>query len=560
MSGKGISRKDFLQGAATGAAGIAAMGLLGSCVGTGAATTKASSKGSPEEKSENRDWLGPEPEVPESKIKETLETEVLVVGAGTGGLFAICAAVENGAKAMLIERNPFSIGVKDDLGAIGSKLQRAENVVIDKNEIAKDFVRYADGYTDHRLIRVWTDNSAEAIDWYIDRLQEKGIKVWLENSSGTPGGRDKAWVTGHSPVWTKEIKGGNMILQPYAESKGAIFRYSTAMVKLEKAGNRVIGAIAIDKDGNHIRIKARKGVIVSTGGYDANPQMMNALQPHTVPLYSASVMKFNLGDGIKASLWAGAAMDKVHTSMLFDRCAIKPTEVSGPQTKGKNFWMGSQPFLKVNLFGERFANESGLYDYITHASATQPGNCYCTIWDANYQQDVIRFDTLGCSRMMNFGNGAPPNNQLQVIVGMNEKLIEEGYIQKADTLEELAQKLNIPIKSFVATVERYNKMVQQGHDDDFGKVAYRLTAVAKAPFFGVRNTGMMLCTLDGIRINQDIQALDEKGEPISGLYVCGNDSGGYYAGSYPNLSTGNAAGRTVTFARRAGRIAATTGK
>jgi len=253
-------------------------------------------------------------------------------------------------------------------------------------------------------------------------------------------------------------------------------------------------------------------------------------------------------------------MDKVHTSMLFDRCAIKPTEVSGPQTKGKNFWMGSQPFLKVNLFGERFANESGLYDYITHASATQPGNCYCTIWDANYQQDVIRFDTLGCSRMMNFGNGAPPNNQLQVIVGMNEKLIEEGYIQKADTLEELAQKLNIPIKSFVATVERYNKMVQQGHDDDFEKVAYRLTAVAKAPFFGVRNTGMMLCTLDGIRINQDIQALDEKGEPISGLYVCVNDSGGYYAGSYPNLSTGNAAGRTVTFARRAGRIAATTGK
>lgn len=556
-----ISRKEFIKDAAAGAMGVAAVGLLGGCASAAPKPADAQSGASSAAATSapvgpDRAWLGPEPAVPESKIRQTWETEVLVVGAGTGGLFAACSAAEKGAKTMVIERNAMSPGVKDDLGAIGSKIQKAEGVVIDPHEIIADFVRYAGGYIDQRLHYLWAKESGEAVDWYVERLQEKGVKMWLENSAGTPGTRDKDWVTGHSPAWTKDVKGGQFVLLPYAESRGVSFRYSTALVKLEKKAGRVVGAIAKDEKGDFIRIKAAKGVILCTGGYGGNPDMMRALQPHTVPLFSKSSAGTTFGDGIKSALWAGAAMDTVHTSMLFDRCALKPGDVSGPGVEGAMFWLGSQPFLKVNLRGERFANESGPYDYILHSASTQPGNCYCTIFDADFAKDVPRFDTVGCSRTFAFGNGAPPNIPLPVTIGMLEDLIKNGFAFRADSVAELAAKLRIPADRFAATVERYNSMAAKGVDEDFGKPAFRLSTVSKPPFYGVRTTGSILCTLDGIRIGLDMRALDESHEPIPGLYVCGNDSGGYYAVTYPNLSTGNAAGRTITFARRAGRLAA----
>ena len=93
-------------------------------------------------------------------------------------------------------------------------------------------------------------------------------------------------------------------------------------------------------------------------------------------------------------------------------------------------------------------------------------------------------------------------------------------------------------------------------DPDFGKEAFRLSPVRKAPFYGVRTSGYMLCTLDGITINESFQAVNEAGEAIEGLYVAGVDSGSYYAGTYPNLSTGNCCGRSVTFARMIGKALA----
>jgi hypothetical protein len=563
MANKKIDRKEFIKEAAMGAMGIATIGLLGSCATSATKKPDARSGASSAAPTPpmggsgpGREWLGEEPSIPDFKIKHTWETEVLIVGAGTGGLFAACSAAEHGAKTMLIERNANSAGIKDDLGAIGSRIQKAERVNIDPQEIIADFVRYSGGYIDQRLHQLWARDSGEAVDWYIDRLQEKGIKMWLENSAGTPGTRDKDWVTGHSPEWTKDIKGGQFVLQPYAEARGVVFHYSTTLVKLEKKGGRVVGVIAKDEKDEYIRIKAGRGVILATGGYAANVDMMRALQPQTVPLYSKSSAGTTYGDGIKSALWAGAAMDTVHTSMLFDRCALKPGDVSGPSSEGAMFWLGSQPFLKVNLRGERFANESGPYDYILHSASTQPGNCYCTIFDAGFAKDVPRFDTVGCSRTFAFGNGAPPNIPLPVTIGMLEGLVKSGFAQVANSVAELAGKLRIPVDRFAATVERYNALVNKGVDEDFGKPAFRLSPISRPPYYGVITTGSMLCTLDGIRIDLDMHALDEKHDPIPGLFVCGNDSGGYYAVTYPNLSTGNAAGRTITFARRAGRLAA----
>ena len=123
------------------------------------------------------------------------------------------------------------------------------------------------------------------------------------------------------------------------------------------------------------------------------------------------------------------------------------------------------------------------------------------------------------------------------------------HFVQADTLEELAEKLKLPVDTLVATVERNNENYDNQSDPDFGKEPFRLSALRNPPFYGVYNTGTLLCTLDGIVINSEGQALRDDGSAIEGLYVAGNDSGGFYSMTYPNLTTGNACGRTVTFAR-----------
>ena len=222
------------------------------------------------------------------------------------------------------------------------------------------------------------------------------------------------------------------------------------------------------------------------------------------------------------------------------------------------FWMGSQPFLKVGLDGKRFTNESGCYDHILHDAFNLPGHTYAMVWDADYVEDIKRFDTHGCSRLFPHENGAEPVFTLE----LNEMLFtnpyrEAGIVVKADTIEELAEKLGLPVEQFKATVDRYNELFDQQKDEDFGKEAYRLSQLRKAPFEGIRlSGGYLINTMDGIKIDENMNAVDTEGKPIEGLYVAGDCSGGYFATSYPNLLAGCAAGRSVTFGRRAGKLAA----
>ena len=113
------------------------------------------------------------------------------------------------------------------------------------------------------------------------------------------------------------------------------------------------------------------------------------------------------------------------------------------------------------------------------------------------------------------------------------------------------------MENFVKTVERYNELYDKQVDEDFGKEAFRLSALRTAPFEGIRlSGGYFICTLDGIRIDTNMNAVDKDGNAIEGLYVAGDCSGGYFDTSYPNLLAGCAAGRSITFGRLAGKIAA----
>ena len=507
------------------------------------------------------DWLGKAPEIAEKDIAKTVTTDILVIGCGTGGMFAVASAAENGGKVIGIDRFSTGTGIRGDLGAIDSRYQKQAGTKIDKFDYIAMATRYAGGHVKQELIKLWADNSGETINWLGDRLKEHGID--LMNEAGDEGTfvRYKDFATGHSPqkVVGNDGKVMNEILYKYAESKGARFDYSTTMVKLEKKNGRVTGCIARDGDGKYVRYIAKKGTVVATGGYARNYPMMQALQPWNLRVVSRTgAMPGATGSGIKACLWVGAKMDETHCAMKFDRAALKPDQKAGLDTvkagTAKMFWMGSQPWLKVNSFGERFINESGTYENPLHADEYNKDHCHYSIFDSNWVPYTKQFKMHGCSRLWPFSNGAEPNH---MYTEMRDKvlpsLVKDGFAFKADSIEELARKLGLPADQLKKTVDRYNKLAYKGVDEDFGKEKHRLTPVDKPPFYGVKNSGWLLCTLDGIVINKNLNACDENGDAIPGLYVIGNDSGSYFANEYPNLSTGMACGRTVTFGRVIGR-------
>ena len=131
-------------------------------------------------------------------------------------------------------------------------------------------------------------------------------------------------------------------------------------------------------------------------------------------------------------------------------------------------------------------------------------------------------------------NGTAPVFPMEYIEGMNADLQDQGYIVQADTVEELADKLGLPKDTFTATVDRYNELAAKGEDEDYGKEDYRLSTLSEAPFYGVRQAGgYLICTIDGIQIDDNMHALDHDFKAIPGLYVIGDMSGNYFSGSYP---------------------------
>ena len=566
-----LSRRTFLKGAGITALGAAAAGMLAGC-GQGyqvsesevPVNTRTAQNAGPA-------WLGEDPVVAESDITETVDTEVLVVGIGTGGIPASIAAAEAGAKTLAIERQSAIGNLREDIGAINSRYQiETEQTFpqfhIDKKEAIEDIVRYANGFVRYDLVKLWADESGACVDWLGDIIERNGnFKMWHEGSIGTEntGARDKAWATGHSPEKLTEdeaIEFGTE-LTSYGEEKGAEYRYNTEFVKLETNGDgRVTGIIARDtQDLHYIRINASKGVILATGGYGNNIEMMEDRQGWNQRLrIGVDGSGGNpTGDGIKACLRLGAKMDPTGCAVTFNRACVKPDTTADSDTVGRWFWFGEQPFLKVNLLGKRFCNESGPYDYMLHSTAMQPHSTYCDIWDANHAAHAEQMNEVGCCRLYPFDNGAPNNIPMAVVDGMIQGLIDDGYVQVADTPEELAEKLNIPVDTFVETFDHYNDMARAGEDTDYFKESYRMIPLDTPPYYGVRTGAWFLATIDGVIINTDMQPVNEDEEPIEGLYVVGNDSGGFFSVSYPNLFTGLACGRTMTFGRRAGMLAAT---
>ena len=523
---------------------------------------------------DENDWLGTEPDIDEAAITETVDTDILIVGAGNGGMFAAAYAAANGLNFRIIEQNGNVQDTRHWYGAIDSAAAKAAGEEpFDRAKLLSEISRYASGKCDQRVVKTWINESAAMHDFMRSILEDK--YGWVCDFTS---GSEAAWpaenaehntdylfpVEEHNYMASERESGlaRNELLLQYIQELGYGVDFKTSLAKLEKnADGRITGIIAQNMDDDHfIRYNAAKGVLLACGGYAGNPYMMQQLDPLGTSVTTAcSYSPADKGYGIRAAVWAGANLDKEAAPMLFDRGIVAPgvdagyvdsdSAFGGKAFPGeiRQFNPGTQPFLKVNRNGERFANESCPYNDIVYAAPHQPGRVYAQICDANILEDAKRFHTIGCS-------AGTRKNTMEGLEKTFASAEEKGCFFRADTIEELADKMGFTgdaKDTFLATVERYNELYDKQNDEDFGKPAHRLSAIRTAPFYGYWLGASLLTTEQGIAINEKGQALDTNNQPMAGLYITGDMSGSFFANNYPCLMAGVAMGRTLTFAMKA---------
>jgi succinate dehydrogenase/fumarate reductase flavoprotein subunit len=587
----GLSRRDFLLGSTLVGAGFAGGALVGCAPTTsggagGAASGEASVAGNGPATNEHQiftidtptlddgvwSWSTPPAAIEDGKITNTVECDVLVIGSGLAGCCAALSAMEKGANTIVIDKNEEGVvsarGL--DIGVFGTKVQKEliEQGLMEEPDyahIVRRWSMWAQSRVRESLLWQYARKSGAAFDWLYDQVVDYGLKAFVWN--GYYKGPDYTeYPVAH--IFCKEEHfqeaaeypryGGYgetfacgvlvPVLYDLIAKGGGEIRYSQKCVRLLRDGETgpCTGVVA-GEEGAYTRYTA-KSVIIASGDYASNPEMVQCYAPS---VNFASDLIFYLPEGVnqgeihQQAMWIGAAM-----------------QASAPHAAvvHLDFGAASFGFLHVNAAGKRYMNEDVNTQSKSITKAFQPGKISFTVYDANGLVAAKEQVDNGVGGGLQWGLLAQPIGQETSLEGLQQQLeneLDSGLVVQADTLEELAGLMNVDSATFLATVERYNQMCEQGHDDDFGKRAEILTPILEPPFYAGKLLAGCLTMCGGLRCDADCRVLDVEDNPIGGLYICGSAQGDFFgAGDYPTLVPGIGLGRCVTFGRIAGINAA----
>jgi len=515
------SRRDFLKGSLlAGGAGLA-LGVTG-CAPKVAETPPGDSPAS------GPSFLNKPAAIKDGDVKETLSADVVVVGAGVCGLMAAYTAAKGGVKTILLEKSEKFNARGGHNAALRSKIQLEEGLDYDPARVVAELTKWANNNVDVGQEMAWAVNHSAIMDELIDMAKANGIEV-MRWGNDVPdqfypeyksvhmfGGMDQSILAG--------------MLEGAAKAAGAEFHYSTPAEQLVKdASGRVTGVIAKGADGAYKKFEAAKAVILCTGDYGNNPEMIEYYCPRAAQVdMNVYAPPVNTGDGQKMGLWIGAAMQKQvpHTPMVHNLGAAP---------------FSGNPFLRVNIEGKRYENEDVPIPLMANSAQLQPGHKTWTIYDSTYEEDVPKMGT-------SFARTNMVSDYTKTGI---DSALESGSLIKADTIDDLATKMGVPVDAFKATVKRYNELAGKGVDEDFGKNGEMMTAIDTAPFYAAFNSLALLVVLGGLDVNSSFHVLDTEHKVIPGLFAAGNTAGNFFANDYPVIVPGLSHSRAWTTGRLA---------
>ena len=532
-----LSRRSLLKGAAAGAVSVSALGMLG-------LSTQAigSAVGNSPVYSTKHTWeVKPDP-IPASEIARTVETEVLIIGGGYSGTCCAYNAAANGTKVILVEKadvlNGHGVG---GTGAVASRALDELGVEIDKSLEMQRWVKTCGGRCSERLVGKWFRESERCMNWLLDLAEENDMTcmVTVGSRSAVHPEADCYHMLRGGDYFAEHgaAVGLEYLFMDYAIENGAEFVFESPAVQLvQDASGRIVGAICEDSNGEYVQYNASKGVVLSTGDISYNDEYMQAFAPIGMKVFRrlCSAMG-NVGDGHNMAAWAGAAFED----------APWPTMMHPQAAAGFH-----GPFLFVNPQGKRFMNEATWVQGKCVGVMVNGGSDHAwSIFDANWQRDLEI--SLAYGGGMFWDSFRAVGTTYADAVASHSRSVENGvenrpaYYKRADTLEELADLIEVDKTEFLATVERYNKVCDAEEDIDFFKETHFLYPIKEGPFTACMVGPGLLAVVSGIKISDHFEVLDANGKVLEGLYAIGNCAGGMYAYDYPINIQGNSHGRCL---------------
>ncbi|MDR1014649.1 MAG: FAD-dependent oxidoreductase [Coriobacteriales bacterium] len=574
-TGTSMDRRSFLKGASVAGAAVAATAATGALGLSGCAPSRepaAASAGGggggglilDAESFMGAKWsfeIAPDP-VPEEEIARSVDCEILVIGAGVSGLVTAASAVEEGTDVVIVAQSSGPVSRGGSNAAFNTRLTHELGLDYTREEIEPIFqsIFAANSFRlDQDKWWLVFDESGMALNWLMDKMVPYGISTVIENNQQDGDGPLKTLNVSHSFVAEGNQAAGasqQIVVEALAEEivkgKGRIF-YDTVAVQLDRADNntgRVTGCV-VRQEGEYVRYTASKGVVLATGDFSQDRDMVAKYCPIALPFGNGGVYD---GSGLKMALWIGAAWQKYtpNAPML---------ATMGDEVLPCRWWaegaLTTFPGLLVNNKGLRYSNENCTYGYMPYPQRVQPDGCAYLVWDdawvaasAPWQGDRVGGDARDTQEVYDAMAALfDPDTDWTTTdeyAGFDATMAETAV--KADTLEELADGLGLPREAFLAQVERYNGYCETGLDDEFHKNKRFLLPVKTPPFYGVKNEPYTLCITGGLNTDIQMHVCDSNNDPIEGLYGIGTVVGDMYGDVYDYRVPGiNLGGACTTF-------------
>ena len=558
-----LSRRSFISGTAAVASTAALAGTVTSALADEAQETAAYTPSF---------MQAPAP-IDVADIKETVDADIVIIGSALSGLCACRAAVENGAKnIVVIEKADTWQCRSNQFGTIGGKIQEDLGIKIDRNAAVGQLMKECGYRPNQRILNLWADNSGEAFDWFLAPMEGKYV---VENESD-PYDVEEGHLSVRKTHWPEPDNSHTEddfypifsdcqitlpTMAPWVEAiynicveAGVTFKFSTWARQLVRENNEgpVTGVICQDVDGNYSQVNASKAVLLATGDFAGNKDMMSYYVPWATrfasifPNRDAAGDPTNTGDGQCMGMWIGAKMED-------GPLAPMTHHLGGP--------LGMDAFLLTDVNGDRFVNEDVGGQPFQNQLSRLPKKTAWQVFDSEWPNQLQYMDCGHGNVSWYVDDDKVPGGSYGRNAYISQAMFDEAMSGdagvQADTIEELAEKMGVPVEEFCATIERYNELAKKGVDEDFGKRADRMFAIENPPFYGYKLTDtVLLVCMGGLETTVDFEVLDTNDDVIPGLYAVGNAQGGRFLVDYPLPCPGISHGMAMTHGMLVGRILA----
>lgn len=460
-------------------------------------------------------------------IKSEREAEIVIIGAGGTGLAAAVTAGQEGASVIVLETNGFAGGNLLVSGGVYNSPEpemQAKQGIEDSPELfMQQTLAGGDNIANPELVRILAYNALDGLNW----LKELGNE-FEDQVIQAPGALHPRSHNTTAPLGSGIIK---TYLEHIDKMDNVEILYETKGESLIQEDGQVVGVIAKNPDGSKLTVKANKGVIIATGGFSKNAQLvMEYRNAEKWPLLDENSVSTNMdsirGEGIIMAREIGADVVDMDQMQFLYLGQPKTGLLSGV------FNVSAEVTVFVNKEGKRFVAEDARRDVISSAVFAQEDGMMYMLHSAESLSD--------------------PANQLNIDGIPMKELLDIGAYgwKQGDTLEELAKEIGVPAENLVQTIAEYNEAVDT-KNDPFGRTLLNVK-MEKGPFYAIPRVPALHHTMGGLRIDTLARVLDTKGEPIPGLYAGGEVTGGIHGG---NRLGGNAVTDTVVFGRLAAQSA-----